>query len=264
MKSVRTKRGAGPAGLASARARFEGRALAVRRRPQRVVAIAVGLLLLMGLLAWLGWYSPLLTAESVRVEGAGEAQAVRSAQAAQVRQVAEVPLGGPLLRVDTDAVRARLEADRRWAAISVGRSFPHTVVITVTPRVAALAVRLPGGKIDLVDASGFAFRTTSTPPRGVVTVTAGADSVTPEGLTAALQALGALGALDPALRQDVSAVTLSAADQVKFNVKVKDVSKTVVWGGPGDAALKARLVTVLLKQPETTVDVSAPRAPVTR
>lgn len=220
-----------------------------------MLAVAVGLLLLVGALAWVGWYSPVLAADSVRVEGA------LGGQAEQVKRVAAVPLGEPVLRVDTDAVAARLEADRQWADISVGRSLPHTITITVTPRVAALAVRLPNGKVDLVDASGVAFRTMSEPPGGVPTVTAGAAKVTPAGVTAALQALDAL---DPTLRESVSAVTVSAADQVTFNVKVKDEPKTVVWGGPGEAALKARVVGILLKQPGTTVDVSVPRSPVTR
>ena len=49
------------------------------------------------------------------------------------------------MRVDTDAVTTRLLADRAWSSVSVSRSLPDTVVITVTPRVAVLAVRNPQG-----------------------------------------------------------------------------------------------------------------------
>lgn len=262
MKKLRvsplTKRGVAGAGLASARARFERRAVAARRRPRLLAAVAVGVLLLVGAVAWLGWYSPLFRADTVQVTGAAKGQA------AQVRLVGAVPLGGPVLRVDTDAVARRLEADRRWADVVVERHLPHTITISVRPREAALALRLPGGKVEVVDADGFAFQTTSAPPQGVAVVTAGTAAVTPAGVTAALQALKALAAADPTLRSSVADVTVSAADQVKFNLKVKGSRKLVVWGGPGDAALKSRLVTILVKEPGSTVDVSVPSSPITR
>lgn len=242
-------------GLSSARIRFEKRAAAARRRPRVIAGVAVALLLVMGLVAWLGWFSPVFTADSVVVKGASKAQA------AQVRRAAAVPLGGPVLRVDTAAVTRRLEADRQWADIAVERSLPHTVTITVRPREAALAVRTSSGRVEVVDGEGFVFRTVAEPPRGVPLVTAGTTVVTRAGVTAALQALSAL---DPAMRKTISGVTVSAADQVKFTLKVKGARKTVVWGGPGDAATKARLVTILLKQPGSTVDVSVPSSPVTR
>lgn len=255
MRATGVERGSSGAGLASARARFERRALVARRRPRLVTAVAVAALLVLGAVAWLGWYSPVFSADGVRVEGAS------TTQAAQVRGVAAVPLGGPVLRIDTAAVEARLVADRRWADIAVKPSLPHSIVITVRPRTAALAVRMPDGTAELFDAEGFAFRTTSSLPDGVAVVTAGAATVTTAGVTAALQALSALS---PKLRTTVSDVNVSAADQVRFNLKVKGKAKTVVWGGPGDAATKARLVTILLAEPGSTVDVSVPRSPVTR
>ena len=242
-------------GLSSARVRFEKRAAAARRRPRLIASIAVALLLAVGLVAWLGWFSPVFTADAVVVKGASKAQA------AQVRRAAAVPLGGPVLRVDTGAVTRRLEADRQWADIVVERSLPHTVTITVRPREAALAVRTSSGNVEVVDGDGFIFRTVTSPPRGIPLVTSGTTAVTRAGVTAALQALAAL---DPAGREAVSGVTVSAADQVKFTLTVKGARKTVVWGGPGEAATKARLVTILLKEPGSTVDVSVPSSPVTR
>lgn len=242
-------------GLASSRRRFERRAAAARRRPRLLAGIGVGLLLLLGLVAWLGWFSSVLTATTVEVRGA------TGAAAAQVRQVAAVPLGGPLLRVDTDAVQERLVAGKAWSDVSVSRSLPHTVVVEVTPRVAVLAVRGAGGRVDLVDRDGIAFATVAAPPAGVPVVSSGASTVTKTGVTAALQALGSL---EPALRRTVSDVSVSEADQVSFRLKVKDAAKTVVWGGPGDGATKARLVGILASQPGSTIDVSVPSSPVTR
>ncbi|HET7800964.1 MAG TPA: FtsQ-type POTRA domain-containing protein [Humibacillus xanthopallidus] len=242
-------------GLASSRRRFERRAAAARRRPRLLAGIGVGLLLLLGLVAWLGWFSTVLTATTVEVRG------VSGAAASQVRQVAAVPLGGPLMRVDTDAAQERLVAGKAWREVSVSRILPHTVVVDVTPRVAVLAVRSAGGRVDLVDGDGIVFATVAAPPSGVPIVSSGATTVTKAGVTAALQALGSL---EPALRRTVSGVTVSEADQVSFRLKVKDATKTVVWGGPGDGGVKAKLVGILASQPGSTIDVSVPSSPVTR
>ena len=242
-------------GLSSSRARFERRAVAARRRPRVLAGVGVVLLLLLGLVAWLGWFSGVLTATQVQVRGA------TGAAAAEVRRVAAVPLGGPLMRVDTGAAEQRLVAGKVWDDVTVSRSLPHTVVIEVSPRRAVLAVRTPAGSVDLVDADGFPFRTLSAAPDGVPLVRSSSDTVTKSGVAAALQALTSLPA---SVRGDVSGVTVSAADQVSFTVSSKSKRTTVVWGGAGEGARKARLVTVLLDQPGDTIDVSVPDSPVTR
>ena len=242
-------------GLASSRSRFEKRAAAARRRPRLVAAVVVGALLLAGLVAWLGWFSSVLTVSKVEVPR------ISAAAAGQVRSLAAVPLGVPLMRVDTDAVARRLVQGKAWSQVSVSRSLPDTIVIEVTPRVAVLAVRNPQGQVDVVDREGFAFRTVATAPLGVPLVSSGSTQVTKAGVTAALQALGSL---EPSLRKDVSGVSVSSADQVSFTVQAGTRRTTVVWGGPGDGARKARLVKILLGQPGSTIDVSVPSSPVTR
>ena len=57
---------------------------------------------------------------------------------------------------------------------------------------------------------------------------------------------------------------VSEADQVSFRLRVEDATKTVVWGGSGDGATKAKLVAILASQPGSTIDVSVPSSPVTR
>jgi cell division protein FtsQ len=243
-------------GLASSRSRFERRAAAARRRPRLVAAVLGGIVLVVALLVWVGWFSSAMTASKVEVHGVG------AAASAEVRSVARVPLGQPLLRVDTDAVTQRLLADKSWGEVSVSRALPDTVVISVRPRVAVLAVRNPRGEVDVVDRDGVAFRTVDKPPQDVPLVSSGAAQVTKAGVDAALQALGSL---EPALRARVSGVSVSAADQVSFSVKPKgERAKTVVWGGAGDGPRKAELVRILLPEPGSTIDVSVPSSPVTR
>ncbi|MGO4599750.1 cell division protein FtsQ/DivIB [Terrabacter sp. 2RAF25] len=242
-------------GLASSRTRFERRAAAARRRPRLVAGVLIGALLVVGFLAWLGWFSSLLTASKVEVTGVG------AGAAAQVRSVAAVPLGGPLMGVDTDEVARRLVEGKAWSGVAVSRSLPDTIVIDVTPRVAVLAVRNPRGQVDVVDRDGFAFRTVATAPTGVPLVSSGSAQVTKAGVTAALQAIGSL---ESALRADVSGVSVSSADQVSFTVQSGERRKTVVWGGAGEGERKAKLVKILLGEPGSTIDVSVPSSPVTR
>lgn len=211
--------------------------------------------MLVGALVWLGWYSPWLTATSVQVEG------VSDSAATEVREVAKVPIGTPIMRIDTDAVTTRLTEHRGYATVEVSRGLPHTIVISVTPRVPVLAVKSPDGRVELVDDQGFAFRTVASAPKGIPQVTAGSSEITGTGLRAAINALSSL---DPQLRRSVSAVTVTAAEQLTFSLTLKDGKRTVVWGAGGGEDTKARLVTILAKEPGTVIDVSVPGSPVTR
>jgi cell division protein FtsQ len=221
-----------------------------------VLALVAALIVIAaGGLAWLGWFSTALLADTVKVEG------VNSTQARAVRQVAAVPLGGPVMRVDTAGATARLERDGRWKDVSVSRSLPHSIVIAVVPRVAVLAVRTPSGRVDLYDRDGLAFQTVSSPPQDLPVVAASAGAVSPEGVRATLEALSAL---DEELRGSVTAVTLTRADRVTLTLNLKGAARTVIWGRAGDASLKARVLAVLVGQTGQTIDVSVPGSPVTR
>jgi cell division protein FtsQ len=208
-----------------------------------------------GGLIWLGWFSTVLTATSVHVEGAS------GAEAELVREVADVPLGGPLMRVDTDGVVSRLETGRAWTDIRVRRALPHSIVIHVTPRTPVLALRNLQGQLELVDESGVAYRVAAKAPKGVPVVTAGSAGVSPAGLRAAL---AALAALPGSVRSQVADVTVGGADQVSFTISGKQGRRTVVWGSAGNEQAKARLVGILLKKAGATIDVSVPDLPVVR
>lgn len=242
-------------GLASARARFDLRAEAARRRPRLLAGLAVGLLLVLGLVAWLGWFSTVLPATTVEVRG------VAATTVARVRGVAAVPLGGPLLRVDTGAVGERLVAAREWTQISVSRSLPGTVVIELKPRTAVLVVRNSQGQLEVVDGDGYAFSTVTAAPTGVPLVTSGSGRMTASGVAAAFSVMQSL---EPGLRSSVSNLAVSASDQVTFSLQTTGRSKAVVWGGAAQGATKARLTKILMGQPGSVIDVSDPDSPVTR
>lgn len=239
----------------AARRQFEKRAAAARRRPKLVAALIALVVLLGGLLVWLGWFSSVLAVTTVKVEG------VPAAEAKRISAVAQVPMGVPLMRVDTDAIKERVEKDLALKDVSVSRDLPHTISISGTPRVGVLAVKNSQGQVEVVDADGVAFSVVTTPPKGLPLASSGSAEVTPSGRRAAL---AALAALDPTLRTSVTGIALGSADGVTLTLKVGGTTRTVVWGSLGEESTKAKLVKALLKEPGSTIDVSVPSSPVMR
>ena len=80
-------------------------------------------------------------------------------RADQVIAAAAVPLGTPLARQDVDSHRRRATTLPAVQAASVTRTWPGTMMVTVTERRPLFAVRQPGG-FPLVDAAGVAFAET--------------------------------------------------------------------------------------------------------
>src|SRR5262245_24462168 len=86
-------------------------------------------------LAFLVVQSPLLVVDYVRVIGA------EHGDPNQLISVAQVEAGAPLLRVDTGAVRERIEGIPWIERAEVDKKFPGTVHITVHERVPVAFVR---------------------------------------------------------------------------------------------------------------------------
>jgi len=201
---------------------------------------------------WVFEFSPVLAVRTVTVEG------VPPATIAAITDRAAVPLGTPLARVDTAAIARRVIASATLAEVTVSRSWPSTIVITASPRVPVLAVKNPQGQVQVVDARGIAYATVSAPPKGVPLINAVENPPGPDSLRAGLVVLEALSSKQRSL---VTNVTVSGANMVTLKLG----AVTVVWGGASEPELKVSVMTALLRQKGvTTIDVSAPRTPVTR
>ena len=205
-----------------------------------------------GLLVWVVGWSTWLGVDDVEVTG------VTGPEAQAVARLVGVPVGTPLARVDTEAVGARVRERVTVAEVSVRRSWPGTLTVEVVPRSAALVVRNPQGRLEVVDAEGVTFGTVRAAPKGVPVVTAtGAEGTTQEAL---LSSLALLEALPSELADKVSGIKVSSANLVTFTLG----SRTVVWGGGEDSARKVAILTALLRTKAKVIDVSAPDTPVTR
>jgi cell division protein FtsQ len=232
--------------------RFRERALSHRRRAWRRWLLWLTAAGVVALLGWVVGWSTLLGVDDIEVSG------VSGSEAAAVAELAAVPTGTPLARVDTDAVAARVRERITVAEVSVRRSWPGTLSVDVVPRTAALVVKNPRGRLEVVDAEGIAFAVVRTAPKGVPVVTAtGSRGTTPGALQSSLALLQALPA---DISGDVTSLTVSSADLVTFTLG----SRTVVWGSGEEPARKVAILRALLRTKAKVIDVSAPDTPVTR
>lgn len=222
------------------------------RRRARATALVLAVAAPLGGLAWLVGASPVLAVDEVAVRGA-----VR-VPADAVRAAAAVPVGTPLARVDADAVRARVQALRPVARVVVDRGWPGTLELRVVERAPVAAVLLPGGWWRLVDRGGVAFSDEPALPRGVLRLQV--ERLAPDD-PATRAALAVAEELPAGLRARVRVVRGHSASAVSLGLRD---GRTVVWGAPGGARVKAQAVEALLRLPGRVVDVSAPGVAVRR
>lgn len=186
----------------------------------------------------------------------------------QVREAADVPVGSPLISVDTDAIEARLLRKLpRIDSVDVVRSWPHGIGLKVVERTPVLIVE-KGGKFVEVDDDGVRFATVSQAPKGVPALEL---TVSASGSGAAnLRRFGEDRLVREAVRVagDIPAAVAKIARTVKVR-SYDDISlelsdgRTVAWGSGEKGAAKARTLTALLKAaPDARYfDVSVPTAP---
>jgi cell division protein FtsQ len=210
-------------------------------------------LVLVGGLAWVLLVSSLFDARSVQVIG------VHELPADVVRTVAAVPLGTPMLRLDTRAIEARVAALPRIASAQVRCSVDGTVEIAVTERTPVAVVRRGSG-VRLIDATGTDYANVPNAPPGLPELQV--PEVGPRDARTAA-ALRVLTALPGWLRVQVRSITATSPADVVLQLDNgrAGTSREVRWGDPGQADRKAAVLGPLLTQPGKIYDVSSPALP---
>lgn len=227
-----------------------------RRRP--LIVIAAAALVLGSGVVWALYGSSWLRAEQVRITG------VDVLSPAEVEAAAQVPMGAPLVSVDTGAIAARLRQKLpRIDSVDVVRSWPHGIGLKVTERKPVLLVK-KGAKFIEVDAEGVRFATVDKAPPRVPLL-----ELTP-GHSASLrrfdsnrlvrEAVRVAGDLPGGIAGDTEVVRVTSYDAVSLEL-TRD--RTVIWGSGEEGAVKAKVLTALMKAAPKAghFDVSAPTAP---
>lgn len=232
------------------------------RAPWRAAFFALAGLGILAGVAWALLGSRLLVVRSISVTG------THLVTSAQVIAAAGVPIGTPLMRVDTTKVAARVEAIRQVASATVAKDWPDQLSITVRERVPVVAVRMAGGGYDLVDQDGVIVRWSTTRPAALplflTTLPGGALRGDP-GLAATSAVLAELPSwlLKSVNEVAVAGASAGSADEEQVTLYLRD-HKTVVWGGTDRAEQKDRELAILMRNPARYFDVSAPGTAVTR
>jgi cell division protein FtsQ len=231
-------------------------------RPRTIIVLAVALVLLGAGGVWALYGSQWLRVDRVSVTGTGVLTP------AQVREAADVPLGSPLISVDTDAIEARLLRKLpRIDSVDVTRSWPHGIGLKVVERTPVLIVE-KGGKFVEVDDDGVRFATVSRAPKGVPALEltlADSGSATPslrrfgDGRLVR-EAVRVAGDIPAAVARTTRTVKVRSYDDI--SLELSD-GRTVAWGSGEKGADKARTLTALLKAAPGArhFDVSVPTAP---
>lgn len=187
---------------------------------------------------------------------------------AEVRDAAAVPVGAPMISVDTDGIEARLRRKLpRIDTVDVVRAWPQGIGLKVTERTPVLLAR-KGRDFVEVDHEGVRFATVSQAPNGVpmlelsVSRTGsgvasfrrfGTDRLTREAVRVA-------GELPAAVAKDTRTVQVRSYDDI--SLELAD-GRTVAWGSGENGRAKARTLAALMKAAPGArhFDVSVPTAP---
>ena len=202
-------------------------------------------------LGWLAWFSPWLAVSQVQVTVSAAPEVAGPLTADEVRAVAAVEPGVPLLRVPTAEIESRVAALPQVASVTVSRSWPDTVVIDITRRV-PVALVATGSGYDVVDASGGVIRSVSSIEAGAPVVRA-----TGEGLAAAISVASELP--EPIARK---VVTVEASTRNDVRLILRNGAE-VMWGSAEDGDFKAEVLQTLFQVDARWYDVSAPAVPAT-
>ena len=230
-------------------------ALPRRRDPWKVAFFGVAIVAILAGTAWALLGSKFLVVRSVEVTG------LAAVSRAEVIADAGIRLGTPLVRVNLATVARRVEQVTLVQSAQVRRAWPDKIVISVQERTAVLAVP-HGGGYELIDKFGVILRQAARRPHGmpVLHPPAAASPASLRGSPAVLAAAAVLRELPVRIARSVRTIDAPDADTVTLRLRG---GITIVWGGTGQRAAKARELAILMRGHARYYDVSDPQTPVT-
>ncbi|MFJ2753423.1 cell division protein FtsQ/DivIB [Streptomyces sp. NPDC087297] len=257
-KRPRAPRGPkGPEGAKSAQRSGPGGPGARLRRGPVLASLAAAVLLVAGG-TWVLYGSSWLRVEKVSAAG------MDVLTSEQVLAAAAVPVGAPLVSVDTDEIESRVRGRLpRIDSVDVVRAWPHGIGLKVTERKPVLLIKKDSNFVE-VDASGVRFDTVPKAPAGVpvLELNAGrspsARRFDEERLLH--EAVLVAGALPASVAKETVQVKVGSYDSVVLELTG---GRSVTWGSGEQSDAKGRALNALLKAAPKAdhFDVSVPTAP---
>jgi cell division protein FtsQ len=219
-----------------------------RRRQLRILGLFVAVLIVGGGV-WVVLFAPWLSVSSLRVDGLTDQGQIQGAQ--EVLSAAAIPMGDPLINVDTHGVRQRISALPWVASVEVYRAWPSTVVLEVRER-EPVAVLEEGDNSRGVDQTGVIFD----PPGGLLLT----DPIIRGEQEAVAEAVKVVASLPPEIERRVRVVQAVSPDDIRLELGNGSI---VRWGNSSEGEFKAQVLLALLPRRAQAYDVSAPQLPAT-
>ena len=184
------------------------------------------------------------------------------ATTARINALTHSAVGDSMLTVNTSSLRHRIAALPQVAGVHIAREWPNTLRLTVTERVAVVAVHQPSGWL-LVDRAATPYLTVAQLPARVLPLDIAATNASAlrAGDPTLRAAVDVVSALPAAVRKNVVEVSAPSIAGIRLGLRG---GSTVIWGDPADSAHKARALAVLLQQTQRShahvhvYDVSTP------
>jgi cell division protein FtsQ len=236
--------------MADARKRFARRQWARRWLTWRYVLAVV---LLLGVTVggvYLVFFSTTLSVQGVEVTG------TETLSEQKVREVADVPTGGPLATVELDRIASRVRSLAVVESAEVTRKWPHDVLIQIVERTPVAVVEI-AGQLHNLDEDGEVFGSYDRAPKGLphVRAVAGVDS------DALVEGARVVAALPDDISTRVDFVEVHSVDEI--TLRLRD-GREVLWGSAEQSDEKAEVLVALLRNDAQTYDVSVPGFPTFR
>lgn len=218
----------------------------------RAVVFGVCIVAILAAAAWALLGSSLLVVRHEEVSGN------KTVPTAMVLAAADIRRGMPLEDVNAAAVAHRIERIPQVLRATVRRSWPDSVVISITERTPELAVAR-NGEFALIDGYGVTVQLVRTRPAGLPLLNSPPARLRGNpGIRAAVEVLRQLPAT---LRHEVESVSAATANSLTFRLLG---GSTVVWGGPVQTPVKVAELMVLMRTHARYYDVSDPATAVTQ
>lgn len=215
-------------------------------RPLLAVLLGVAAV---GFGVWVVFVSTWLAVERLEVAG------TTAVPGDAVVAAADVDTGTPLAAVDIDEVHDAVARIPAVANVTVHRSWPHTITITVTEREPVATISRANGWW-LFDKEGVLYGRSARqdPTLAVVTFDGDPDR------TALHEVASVVVALPVEVRDDVRQIEASSMDSIQLNLLG---GRTVVWGSAAESERKVQVLALLLSRRAAVYDLSVPEQPTT-